>query len=160
MSRVAYSCHCRCRFRRFKIIYGDSLGSDTQSLTSLTHVLSAVSAGGFADCVTNPLWVVRTRMQTETLHHLTMSNSSSHKPMTMVETTLHLYKRHGIPVFWRGLTASLLGLSHVAVQFPVYEYLKSYLGDSGPRDWLVASAASKVRYVYMRATRSPTMRVL
>ena len=76
-----------------------------------------------ADTVTNPLWVVRTRMQTETLHWLSVSESNV-KPMTMLQTTVGLYEKHGVTVFWRGLTASFLGLSHVAIQFPVYERLK------------------------------------
>lgn len=76
-------------------------------------------------------------MQTESLHHLSLkAPPQDYKPMSMVETTRDLHRRHGFPVFWRGLTASLLGLSHVAIQFPVYEHLKSNLSntpDSGPR---------------------------
>ncbi|GMH59600.1 hypothetical protein TrRE_jg4013 [Triparma retinervis] len=78
----------------------------------------------------------------------------SSPPLTMRETILDLYTRGGVLVFWRGLTASLLGLSHVAVQFPIYEWMKEYVpklryGDdkvceSGPVDWMVASAASKL----------------
>ena len=78
----------------------------------------------------------------------------SSPPLTMRETILDLYTRGGVRVFWRGLTASLLGLSHVAVQFPIYEWMKEYVpklryGDdkvceSGPVDWMVASAASKL----------------
>merc|ERR1711935_1301216 len=36
-------------------------------------------------------------------------------------------EQHGMPVFWRGMTANLIGLSHCAVQFPAYEFLKGYL---------------------------------
>ena len=78
----------------------------------------------------------------------------SSPPLTMRETILDLYARGGVLVFWRGLTASLLGLSHVAVQFPIYEWMKEYVpklryGDdqvveSGPVDWMIASAASKL----------------
>lgn len=70
----------------------------------------------------------------------------------MIETTKSLYSTHGPSVFWRGLTASFLGLSHVAIQFPVYEKMKVWLptvlhperGEEEPVDWLLASAASKV----------------
>ena len=37
------------------------------------------------------------------------------------KTVKAVYAEGGIPAFWRGLTASLLGLGHVAIQFPVYE---------------------------------------
>ena len=85
------------------------------------------------------------------------------RPLSLRSTVRDLYKRGGVLVFWRGLTASLLGLSHVAVQFPVYEFLKISINDyrsnstsivrlnaadsedrSGPLDWLFASAVSKL----------------
>lgn len=49
-------------YERFKVHYKDALDGDSSDLRKVTvHVCSAVSAGAFADCVTNPLWVIRTR---------------------------------------------------------------------------------------------------
>ena len=49
---------------------------------------------------------------------------------------------------YKGLGASLLGLTHVALQFPAYEYMKEQLRDSSlvksPFDIILASAGSKV----------------
>lgn len=44
-----------------------------------------------------------------------------------MRTARALYHEGGVPIFWRGMTANLMGLSHVAVQFPVYEWLKTTL---------------------------------
>ena len=76
------------------------------------HMTSAILAGSVADFVCNPMFVVRTRMQTEFLH-----SPTTH--LTIRDTIGSLYSEGGILIFWRGLTASLMGLSHVAIQFPV-----------------------------------------
>lgn len=121
------------------------------------HLTSAIAAGAFADVSCNPMFVVRTRMQTEQLHLLeaTAKNGAQilqdHvKPMNIRQTMTAVYAEGGIEAFWRGLTASLIGLSHVAIQFPVYEFLKAEArarnpdGRERPIDLLLASGFSKV----------------
>mmetsp|Transcript_23796 Transcript_23796/g.31018 ORF Transcript_23796/g.31018 Transcript_23796/m.31018 type:complete len:370 (+) Transcript_23796:64-1173(+) len=116
---------------------------------SLIHCASAISAGCFADVVCNPMFVVRTRMQTEALHDM-VGEGISRKQHGILQTISVLYKEGGVPVFWRGLTASLMGLSHVAIQFPVYEYLKkearirSKNNEESAMDLLFASGMSKI----------------
>lgn len=115
------------------------------------HVVSAIFAGAVADFVCNPLFVVRTRMQTEALHYFERS-IEERKPHGIISTVKGLYREGGrsIFIFWRGLSASLLGLSHVAIQFPVYERLKiearryNLEGKESPMDFLLASALSKM----------------
>lgn len=124
------------------------------------HVLSAVAAGCVADVATNPLWVVRTRMQTEALHRehqrvLAKMRGESVKAKLpratgMMDTVRGMYATGGLPIFWNGLTASLLGLSHVAIQFPLYEFFKAEArrrnqsNRESTVDLLVASFTSKV----------------
>eukprot|EP00584_Thalassiosira_punctigera_P014798 CAMPEP_0172553582 /NCGR_PEP_ID=MMETSP1067-20121228/51282_1 /TAXON_ID=265564 ORGANISM="Thalassiosira punctigera, Strain Tpunct2005C2" /NCGR_SAMPLE_ID=MMETSP1067 /ASSEMBLY_ACC=CAM_ASM_000444 /LENGTH=380 /DNA_ID=CAMNT_0013341793 /DNA_START=490 /DNA_END=1632 /DNA_ORIENTATION=- len=125
--------------------YGD--GSDNHH--ALVHLSSAITAGGIADVICNPMFVVRTRMQTEALHYFQMP-PSERQPHGVMRTVVGLYKEGGVPIFWRGLTASLLGLGHVGIQFPVYERLKaearrrSANGEESPLDLLVASGLSKM----------------
>ena len=115
------------------------------------HIVSAIFAGAIADFVCNPLFVVRTRMQTEALHYFERP-LEERKPHGIISTVKGLYREGGqsIFIFWRGLSASLLGLSHVAIQFPVYERLKIEArrynagGKESPVDFLVASALSKM----------------
>jgi len=40
-----------------------------------------------------------------------------------------IYRAEGISAFYRGLFPSLLGITHVAVQFPLYERLKLWMQD-------------------------------
>jgi solute carrier family 25 (mitochondrial folate transporter), member 32 len=108
---------------------------------AVVHCMSAVSAGAIADIICNPMFVVRTRLQTEALH--------GNRVKTIRHTIRALYQEGGILIFWRGLTASMLGLSHVGVQFPVYEWLKResrllHDGTETPLDLLLASGLSKM----------------
>ncbi len=125
--------------------YGD--GGDNHH--AMVHLSSAVTAGAVADVICNPLFLVRTRMQTEALHYFQMP-SSERMPHGLASTVRSLYKEGGLPIFWRGLTASLLGLGHVGIQFPVYERLKAEArrrspdGEESPLDLLIASGLSKM----------------
>uniref|UniRef100_A0A7S2K0U6 Mitochondrial carrier protein n=1 Tax=Leptocylindrus danicus TaxID=163516 RepID=A0A7S2K0U6_9STRA len=126
----------------------------------LVHVASAICAGMVADVLCNPMFLVRTRMQTESMHqflerrheHNVSARNHAHARLTMRQTIMTLYQEgnRSIWIYWRGLTASLLGLSHVAIQFPVYEYLKSEARHRNPNhkeqplDLLLASGCSKV----------------
>ena len=87
----------------------------------LQHISSAIVAGALGDFITNPFWVVRTRIQTHILH-----SSEQYGPkLSTLNMFRHIYTSEGIRAFYKGLGASFLGLSHVAIQFPLYEYLKA-----------------------------------
>jgi solute carrier family 25 folate transporter 32 len=81
----------------------------------LSHLFSAISAGAVGDVITNPFWVTRTRFQTMSMHkNLNISDNIGTLAMMRV-----IYRQEGILAFYKGLTASFLGLSHVAIQFPL-----------------------------------------
>jgi solute carrier family 25 (mitochondrial folate transporter), member 32 len=99
------------------------------------HFGSAVTAGATADVLCNPMFVIRTRIQTEALHYQLRQRGGAggggavHQALARPSTTMWatargLLREGGLPIFWRGMTANLLGLSHVAVQFPLYEWCK------------------------------------
>lgn len=68
-----------------------------------------------------------------------------------LDAARNMYRSEGIRAFYSGLTPALLGLTHVAVQFPLYEYFKmKFTGygigehpqnDSGSH-WMGISAAT------------------
>lgn len=75
--------------------------------------------------VTNPIWVIKTRLMSQI-----SSTSKNGHPKTpwqytsTLDAARKMYKTEGILSFYSGLTPALLGLTHVAVQFPAYEFLR------------------------------------
>lgn len=126
----------------------------------LLHVFSATSSAFVADCISNPLWVIRTRLQTEYLHsslattHPTGS-AAARPTFSAIKMAQIIYTKEGVRAFYKGLTASFLGLPHVAIQFPLYEHFKARARDRqsqsshtdstlSPVDIIVSSIMAKV----------------
>ncbi|UZJ56829.1 hypothetical protein CBS101457_006149 [Exobasidium rhododendri] len=86
-----------------------------------SHILSAMTAGLVSTCCTSPLWVVKTRFM------LQSTKDPTTKPYRHTgDAFVQIYKTEGIRGFYRGLLPSLFGVSHVAVQFPLYEQFKAW----------------------------------
>ncbi len=83
---------------------------------TLQHLAGAVAAGCTTNLVTNPLWVVKTRLVTQAHGYSGVGHGLG-----------RLLREEGVRGLYRGLAASMLGLGHVAVQFPLYEELKDRL---------------------------------
>jgi solute carrier family 25 folate transporter 32 len=80
------------------------------------HLLSAMIAGATSTICTNPFWVIKTRFMTQ--------SPSETRYRHTLDAAITIYRSEGIRAFYRGLLPSLLGITHVAVQFPLYEQLK------------------------------------
>lgn len=127
----------------------------------LTHILSAMIAGGSSTLCTNPIWVIKTRLMSQASH------STYHNPTHVgprapwhykgtIDAAKKMYLHEGLGAFYSGLGPALLGLTHVAVQFPLYEQFKKVFvrkdpthfasgkrpGESGDVDFLGILAAS------------------
>lgn len=107
----------------------------------IANTASAIAAGALADSLTNPLWVIRIRMQSQHMH----SHCAMDAPQKGLLSTAADIRRHeGLRAFYKGYVATLLGLSHVAIQLPLYEQLKSWLALYGTCGILTAAALSKI----------------
>ena len=90
----------------------------------LARTLASIAAGGCSTLVTNPIWVVKTRLMSQ----VSARASEDHRPPWHYKNTFDafrkMYAKEGIGSFYSGLSPALLGLTHVAIQFPLYEFLK------------------------------------
>jgi len=109
---------------------------------------SSVVAGASSTIVTNPIWVIKTRLMSQGVSHqkgvhydLFPKSSSTPTSRPTLQVPWHysstldaarkMYTSEGILSFYSGLTPALLGLTHVAVQFPTYEFLKTKFTGQG-----------------------------
>eukprot|EP01134_Creolimax_fragrantissima_P005370 CFRG5370T1 len=88
---------------------------------SWIHVLSASCSGFTTNTLTNPIWVVKTRMQLSTTEVKSVNASTAHR---MISSFKQIYAEAGLKGFFRGLTASYAGISETILQFVIYEHLK------------------------------------
>jgi solute carrier family 25 folate transporter 32 len=84
---------------------------------TLIHLVSAITGGACATTLTNPIWVVKTRLMSQ------HQSGSWHYKSTW-DAVRTMYRSEGLAVFYSGLGPALLGLCHVALQFPLYEKFK------------------------------------
>jgi len=109
------------------------------------HMTSAASAGFVSCTATNPIWLVKTRLQL------------SKESMTVRQCMKNIWATSGFQGFYKGITASYVGISETIVHFVIYEFFKAQIkqrrlsdplyDDSFDRSiffqYMIASAASK-----------------
>ncbi|ORY00793.1 mitochondrial carrier [Basidiobolus meristosporus CBS 931.73] len=127
-------------YNNLKGVLGKRAGASADN--AMVHVVSAMGAGATSSIMTSPLWVIKTRFMTQ-------SKSTSYRYKNTLDAFTVILREEGVRGFYKGLTPSLLGVFHVAVQFPLYERLKRILNSSdnqsfGTNAILVASSSSKM----------------
>lgn len=146
---------------------------DTDSPTDPTHpqrrkllaqVMASISAGACSTLATNPIWVIKTRLMSQSGSRSRRSNRPPWQYKSTFDAARKMYRTEGILSFYSGLTPALLGLTHVAIQFPLYEYLKfrftgSEMGEKhqgdGASNWVGMSVATVVSKVCASSATYP-----
>lgn len=109
----------------------------------LIHLLAAASAGIATATATNPIWLIKTRMQLQQSHNRIYLNSW--------DCLRKVVASEGFSGLYKGLSASYLGVAEGTIQWVLYEKLKGYLKRNSVNEkeeaWLnyfLAAAGSKL----------------
>ena len=125
---------------------------------SYVHLTAAALAGIVTGTCTNPIWVVKTRMQL----------SASERGGASVgawKTIMMIARQEGIRGFYKGLSASYLGVTEGTIQWTLYERLKKLTKDAEGRggmvEWLgMLGSAGTAKFVGSMVTYPHEVRTL
>ena len=118
--------------------------------TPYVHLCAAAIAGVITGTATNPIWVVKTRMQLSASDKSTTAAATAvtsgravSSPASFfggsVSTIRQIAREEGVRGFYKGLSASYLGVTEGTIQWVLYERLKllttSTEGQGALQEW-------------------------
>lgn len=111
---------------------------------ALIHLSAAASAGIATATATNPIWLIKTRMQLQQSHNRMYTSSWDCLRKVLVQ--------EGVRGLYKGLSASYLGVAEGTIQWVLYEKMKQHLrsqstAENNKASWLnffLAAAGSKL----------------
>ena len=91
------------------------------------HLCSAAGAGIITGTATNPIWLVKTRLQLDKSNAEKSGSPSVRQYKNSYDCIKQTLHSEGIRGLYRGLSASYLGVSESTLQWVLYEQMKGYL---------------------------------
>jgi solute carrier family 25, member 33/36 len=116
--------------------------------TAVIHAQAAIAAGIATATTTNPIWVVKTRLQLDASE----SGKNPRRYKNSWECTRQILRQEGIVGLYKGLSASYLGTVETMLHLVLYERLKTLYstafgiqqgsGQSEIANWISTSGAA------------------
>lgn len=99
------------------------------------HLTAAAISGIVTGTATNPIWVVKTRLQLSAAD----KSDAGKRAIGSWSTIKQIMRQEGIRGFYKGLSASYLGVAEGTIQWVLYERLKKITagteGQGGVQEW-------------------------
>ncbi|XP_063979107.1 solute carrier family 25 member 32 [Diachasmimorpha longicaudata] len=99
-------------------------GNSKKPLGPSLHMFAAADAGVLTLLMTNPIWVVKTRLCLQYKTDVTLSESKRYSGM--MDALEKIYRTEGVRGLYKGLVPGMFGVSHGAIQFMTYEEMKNH----------------------------------
>lgn len=108
-----------------KRVYSQWTGLDATN--PVVHLTSAVTAGIVTGTATNPIWLIKTRLQLDKNNAARVGDVSARAYRNSWDCIRQVLRNEGPTGFFKGLSASYLGVSESTLQWVLYEEIKSKL---------------------------------
>lgn len=119
-SVVSWACYFHW-FQRTRAVIAPAMRHDTGS-----HLLAGTIAGLMTSLATNPIWVVKVRLQLQSA--VRGKDGAGYKPYSgFLDGLRSIAREEGLRGLYRGIGPSIWLVSHGALQFTLYEHFKEVL---------------------------------
>jgi hypothetical protein len=102
--------------------------------------IKSMIGSSIASGITNPLFVIKTRLQLENRHNI---NRISYPSLIR-----YIYNNEGVFGFTKGLKSTLINNTKLGLQFPLYDYLMEYINNVFLSSGLAKITASSIYYPF------------
>ncbi|KAF9184231.1 hypothetical protein BGZ51_003476 [Haplosporangium sp. Z 767] len=110
-------------------------------MSTLESMSAGAVAGAATSIITNPIWVINTRIATRN------ASTPNARPLGTVETAAEMYKEKGFAPFFQGIMPALILVANPIIQYTVFEKIKNRIAKTRNLtsfDFFLLGAVSKL----------------
>lgn len=108
-----------------KRILPEVLACDKEA--TVVHIVSAATAGIFTGTITNPIWLIKTRLQLDKANTYHGHGTITRQYKNSLDCFRRVLQQEGVRGLYRGLGASYLGVIETTLHLTAYERFKGTL---------------------------------
>ncbi|CAO3565871.1 unnamed protein product [Mortierella alpina] len=110
-------------------------------MSTVESMSAGAVAGAATVFITNPIWVINTRIATRN------ASAPNSRPLGTIETATQMIKENGLKSFWQGIMPALILVANPIIQYTVFEKLKNRIAKTRSLtgfDFFLLGAISKL----------------
>jgi adenine nucleotide transporter 17 len=105
----------------------EKAGRASKKLTTVESMIAGAVAGSATVLITNPIWVVNTRMTARKEDEQSLPGGAPKKPRSTLQTLIDLLRNEGPKALFAGVLPALILVINPILQYTIFEQLKNFL---------------------------------
>ncbi|KAJ2537443.1 hypothetical protein EV175_006724, partial [Coemansia sp. RSA 1933] len=121
--------------------------SKRKNMSTVESMVSGAVAGAMTCIITNPIWVVNTRLTVKQKKIEQQTEGQANESPSTIQAFTEIIKEDGVLSLWQGLIPALILVINPIIQYTVFEQLKNRVErvrNLGSLDFFVLGAISKL----------------